>query len=285
LVKGDLVDGSHGVAMKMNYRSGSHAAWSPTRTQIVGTFLLCVLLSACPSGSPTPTPGPTPVVQHGTLQFEAAAYSAAEEAGNATIGVSRIGGSSGAVSVALQVAVGGTAVEGRDFVLTTNVLSFADGEAGSKSFLIAITDDAESEADETIELQLTSPTGGATLGTPGSATATIVDNEPPGYRVGVTVTGLRGSGFLLESNLGEVLAIDTNGDAVFVTLVPEGTPIAVTVARRPTDPYQFCKVIDGAGIMPPMDVLGVAVVCLASGRLDSTFGNGGKMTTDFSGPP
>jgi hypothetical protein len=46
--------------------------------------------------------------------------------------------------------------------------------------VVPITNDTISEAAETFEVALTNPTGGAVVGTPGTATVTITDNDPAG---------------------------------------------------------------------------------------------------------
>jgi uncharacterized protein (UPF0548 family) len=112
----------------------------------------------------------------GSLQFSAATFSAAE-GGSATITVTRTGGSDGTVTV--QVATsGGNATAGADFIDAAQTLTFADGET-SRSFTIPIRTDNLVEGNETVNLTLSSPTGGATLGTPSTAVLTITDVPPP----------------------------------------------------------------------------------------------------------
>ncbi len=48
---------------------------------------------------------------------------------------------------------------------------------GTQNFVINITDDSEEESDETFSVRLTGTTGGLTIGSPGTATVTIVDDE------------------------------------------------------------------------------------------------------------
>jgi hypothetical protein len=73
----------------------------------------------------------------------------------------------------------GTATEGSDYTAASDTLTWADGDTTDKTFTVAITDDAIYEGNETVNLTLSSPTGGAVLGSPISAVLTIVENDPP----------------------------------------------------------------------------------------------------------
>ncbi len=58
----------------------------------------------------------------------------------------------------------------------SQTVSFAAGET-SKTVSVPITDDSTVESSETVQLSLSSPSSGATLASPSSATLTIVDND------------------------------------------------------------------------------------------------------------
>ena len=122
----------------------------------------------------TPVGGATPGA--GTIQFSAATYSVGENAGTATVTVTRTGGSSGAVSVTFATS-NGTATAPGDYTAVSQTVSFANGDTASKTVDISISDDTTVEANETVNLALTSPTGGATLGSPSTAVLTITDND------------------------------------------------------------------------------------------------------------
>jgi ribosomal protein L35AE/L33A len=114
----------------------------------------------------------------GTLQFSAATYSVNENGGSATITVTRAGGSNGAVGVSYTTS-NGNASAGSDYTTASGTLSWADGDTSDKTFSVPITNDNVYEGDETVNLTLSSPTGGATLGSPNTAVLTIIDNEQP----------------------------------------------------------------------------------------------------------
>jgi hypothetical protein len=117
----------------------------------------------------------------GTITFAETSYHVAESAGVATIQIQRGGGTVGAVSVAYAVA-GGTATAGSDLQSVSGVLTWADGESGSKSFQIPILPDQIDESDETVVLTLSNAAGGAALGSPASTMLTIGDDDGPRRR-------------------------------------------------------------------------------------------------------
>ncbi|MGB5456019.1 MAG: Calx-beta domain-containing protein [Gammaproteobacteria bacterium] len=117
-----------------------------------------------------------PVPPAGSLQFSAPTYTVAENGVTASITVTRVGGSFGTVGV--DYATGdGTAVAGSDYTAVIGNLSFADGVT-SQTFTIEIRDDTDYEGDETVNLSLSNPTGGAGLGSPATAVLTIAEDEP-----------------------------------------------------------------------------------------------------------
>jgi Calx-beta domain len=112
----------------------------------------------------------------GTLQFSAATYSVAENGGNATITVTRAGGSAGAVGVTVATS-NGTATAPSDYTAVTQTVSFATGDTANKTINVPIINNTINEPAETVNLTLSSPTGGATVGNPGSAVLTITDDD------------------------------------------------------------------------------------------------------------
>jgi endonuclease G len=118
------------------------------------------------------------------LQFSVASYLVVENAGSATITVTRTGGSAGAASVnfttANATATGSASCAGAvDYVSKSGTLSWAEGEAGSRTFTVTICNDAVNEENEVISLTLTGPTGSGVLGTLSNAVLTIVNDDAP----------------------------------------------------------------------------------------------------------
>lgn len=121
----------------------------------------------------------TPPPAGGALQFSASSFSRSESGSTATITVSRIGGTIGAVGVSYSTAAGGTATAGSDFTPVVGTLSWPDGDTTPKTFQVPVINDNLIETNETVFLALFSPTGGAALGSLSTATLTITDDDMP----------------------------------------------------------------------------------------------------------
>jgi subtilisin-like proprotein convertase family protein len=119
-----------------------------------------------------------------TVQFSAATFTTGENAA-AMLTVTRAGDTSGASTVnyastdtftfAECNAAGTTANQRCDYTLARGTLSFAAGET-SKTITVPIIDDVYTESGETFTVGLSSPTG-ASVGTQGTTTVTITDND------------------------------------------------------------------------------------------------------------
>jgi RHS repeat-associated protein len=112
----------------------------------------------------------------GTLSFTSSAFSINEN-GNAVaaVTVQRTGGSEGTVSANITL-TNGTAIYPNDYGTTFVNVVFANGET-SKTVIIPVFDDNAYEGNETLNLTLVNPTGGANLGTQTTAVLTVIDND------------------------------------------------------------------------------------------------------------
>lgn len=112
----------------------------------------------------------------GALSFVGGSFQVSESAASAQVSVQRTGGSNSAVSVQVSTA-DGSATAGQDYTAVDSTLNWADGDAAPKSFAVPILGDALPEPNETVNLSLSSPAGGATLGNPSNATLTVLDDD------------------------------------------------------------------------------------------------------------
>ena len=117
------------------------------------------------------------VAQPGALQFTTGAFRGAEGQGTLPLTLQRVGGTDGAVSVTVSTGPPATATPGVDFTALSQTVSFADGQTTATVPLTILDDAAVEGVDETLTVSLSSPGGGATLGSPNTAVVTIDDND------------------------------------------------------------------------------------------------------------
>jgi uncharacterized delta-60 repeat protein len=193
----------------------------------------------------------------GTLAFSSANYHVAESGGSAVIRISRSGGNAGTASVLFQTSNG--SATSADYSSVSQTITFNDGEA-SKTVNVPITNESLEEPDETVNLTLTNATGSGQLGAQTTALLTIVDDDGANAAVGnldptFGLGGKRTTDIYGDDDVGEAVAIQPDGKIV----------VAVGAFSA-----------DGLSDF-------VLVRYNADGSLDSSFGNGGKIITDFFG--
>ncbi|MBW4497921.1 MAG: hypothetical protein KME26_33655 [Oscillatoria princeps RMCB-10] len=180
------------------------------------------------------------------LEFSAPTFSVSEDGVPvAAVTVVRTSGGIGAVSATITLS-DGTATAGQDYDSTPITVNFADGET-QKTVAIPILDDTFVEDAETINLALTNPTSGATIGAQNTATLTILDNdislqfsEPafsvtegtPAAEITITRTGVLDtavSASITLSNGTATSASDYSNTPIEVNFAPGETARTVTV--------------------------------------------------------
>lgn len=89
---------------------------------------------------------------------------------------------------------------------------------------------------------------------------TIGEAPPPSdYSIGGTVSGLAGN-LILQNNAGDDLALNTDGDFTFSTLLVDLSPYLVTVSSQPLG--QTCSVSNGSGNISGANITNVTVTCV-----------------------
>jgi hypothetical protein len=114
----------------------------------------------------------------GTFRFTTTGYTVNENQTSVNISVVRIGGNEGSASVNYAITAG-SAKAGEDYETISGTLSFASKET-SKTFSMKILNDSDSEGSETATITLSNATNGAGIGSPSTATLTILDDENGG---------------------------------------------------------------------------------------------------------
>ncbi|WP_457654539.1 Calx-beta domain-containing protein [Rhodocaloribacter sp.] len=116
------------------------------------------------------------------VQFEMSAETVSESAGEVTVNVTILNpdpANDTTVDVALT---GGTATDGVDVeAFTTTTLTFPAGSDAAQSFTVTVIDDDEAEDAETVIFELQNAAGGdmAAVGSRGTFTLTILDDDVP----------------------------------------------------------------------------------------------------------
>jgi len=126
------------------------------------------------------------VLFHCLLQFSSPTFSVDEGGGSALITVNRTRFNHPDISVQVNV-TGGTATAGADFGTFSQTLSWADGEMGPRTLRIPIANDRLAEGPETIKLSLSNPTNGSSIGSIGTATLTIRDDDTAAPRPAIRI--------------------------------------------------------------------------------------------------
>jgi cysteine-rich repeat protein len=93
------------------------------------------------------------------------------------------------------------------------------------------------------------------------------------FRIGGVVSGLAGSGLVLQNNAGDDLAIGADGGFTFATPLVDGSAYEVTVLTQPGGLSQTCTLDSGVGTLAGADVDNVVVTCVTD-----TFTIGGAVS-------
>ncbi len=247
---------------------------------------------------------PSGTVSPGTIEFSAANYTVDEDAATATITLVRLGGSQGTVSVHFATSDGSPFSSGKYTPLSGSI-SFSPGVT-SRQFTIALINPGRNlQGDQTVDLTLSSPSGGATLGVFPTATLTLHDTSQirPGDldpAFGTQGVAILPSQSTESSATPQVIALQPDGKIV---AVGGGTPVAVwrTDALGQPDasfgqqgealiPFPNFGSVVGVAIAPDGQIVvagnasgEIALFRLNSdGTLDTTFGNDGLVTVSVS---
>ncbi|MEE9320363.1 MAG: Calx-beta domain-containing protein [Granulosicoccus sp.] len=157
-----------------------------TDVEVAETFTI-VLSNATPGNEVIGSPAQLTVTisnivngQFGLLQFADSSVAVDEDSGTISLSVLRRGGTDGEVSV-VYTTEAGTASAAEDFVSSTGVLRWDDGDSNPKNLSIPIVHDTDSEPNEQFSVILSDakPLGGQQLGSPSRTTVTIRNVDHP----------------------------------------------------------------------------------------------------------
>ena len=181
-----------------------------------------------------------------SLQLGASTYTIYESNQNISVTVTRTGDVSASTTVGYATS-DGTATAGSDYTAVSGTLTFAPGET-SKTVTVPLLNDNVYEGNETFNVTLSNPSGGASLVFPMTAAVTIYDDESQPYILNGSVTAM-------EPRVGTTLAVFTltltNASTQTVTVdyaTANGTAIAGSdyAAKSGTitfNPYETVKTV------------------------------------------
>jgi hypothetical protein len=156
-----------------------------TATLFSGTRSFSILLSVPGGGTTVGNPGRAAVTIEGgavaaagALQLSLPSYIVAQGSGLFSASVERTGDASGSISVQYTTE-DGSAVAGADYSATSGLLQWADGDSTPKVFNIRVSTAVPFSGTKSFAIALSGPTGGANVGTPGTAPVTIIGSAPP----------------------------------------------------------------------------------------------------------
>lgn len=158
----------------------------------------------------------------GKVSFTSATFATNENAVSAIIGVKRAGSGAGTLTVyaaATNGASGSPAISGADFTGVTNLLTWANGDTSTKTFVVPLLNDDAIENDETVTLRLFASTlNGASnplsLGSVSNATLTILNDDNSG------TVAFSAATYSVNENSGQayITVIRTGGSSDSVTV-------------------------------------------------------------------
>ncbi len=88
------------------------------------------------------------------------------------------------------------------------------------------------------------------------------------FTISGTVSGLTGTGLVIQNNGGDDKTVTGNGAFTFASTVADGTPYSVTVKTQPAG--QTCSVTNGTGTVAGANVGNVSISCAASYTIGGT---------------
>lgn len=109
---------------------------------------------------------------HSEVEFAAANFAVAQNAGSASVTVTRVGSAKAAISVDYAT-VAGTAVAGTDFTSDSGTLNWAENDSTSKMISVPISNVTPFLDSKSFEVLLSNPSASARIASPGGATVTI----------------------------------------------------------------------------------------------------------------
>jgi sugar lactone lactonase YvrE len=222
------------------------------------------------------------VAQHPTNPAQTCSVSG----GSGTVGSENIGSIDVSCSVSsftVAVSVQGLAAGSSGLKLSLNggteelevssngTSSFTTKLASGSSYLVTVLQ-TPTNPTQTCSIQSGSGIGGSA-----AVVNALVTCSTSAYTIGGTVTGLTGTGLILQLNNQYNLALSPNElNFSFPAKVASGATYVVTVTSHPKSPEQACLVSHANGRVQDADIGNVSVTCLPRNSVDTLAGSAGQ---------
>ena len=136
------------------------------------------------------------------------------------------------------------------------------------AFTFSIEENTGSTYNVTVVSQPTSPdqvcsiiSGNGLIDTADINTVQVNCVTAPTYTIGGTVTGMTGTGLVLQNNAGNDLPVYANGSFTFTTPLEDLSSYSVSVLTQPGNPAQTCSVTSASGNVASANVSDIAINC------------------------
>jgi 6-phosphogluconolactonase len=179
------------------------------------------------------------------------------------------GGSGGSTAPPVTYTVGATVsgLSGTGLILSNSgtdplsvsangAVTFAKPVAAGSTYSVTVTTQPSSPT------QTCTVTGGSGTVSSGNVMGVSVACTTNSYSVQPTVSGLTGSGLVVQNNFSDDLAIAQPGPATFATQVPSGGSYSLSVLTQPSNPVQTCTIGNASGTVTNAAVTAPAVTCV-----------------------
>ena len=151
-------------------------------------------------------------------------------------------------------AAASTATAGSDFAFASpTTLTFAPGVT-SQTVTVTVNGDTQPEADETVVLTLSNPGTGTSVGSPGTHTLTITNDDGPPPTVSFATAG----GTITEGNSGTStysISLVFTGTLPGAFTVPISVDVANSTATSPSDYLLNTTAVTFGGTAPPQPII------------------------------
>ena len=142
-------------------------------------------------------------------------------------------------------------------IAADGAFTFSASVSSGSAYLVTVLTQPTSPAET---CKVTNGSGTATSNITSIQVTCTLNAPPVTYTIGGNVSGLTGSGLVLEDNGTNNLTVTADGPFVFTTPIASGNAYAVTVLTQPSSPAQTCRVTNGTGAATA-NVTNVQVAC------------------------